>query len=262
MEKKFDLISSMMKRLGISPRVFISQCIKENRLSLDCSVTDGTSVIKFKSSTRDKCSHDNEEESDEKEVSIETIKEHSDVAPFTDKETLEKMFFTPISSEDCDEFELNENTQEKVKCGMFVYAKGPKFIISKNPMHSKLMQNNSLQFKGIMFANKEDVFLVIRFGEERCGYSRAVKKLINGYKILSSSDCETLFVYLDTVYEAFKKLHINLRRVDRIFCLDTSDNFKGVPCIFSLKQGSLISNSDKSLSAGSLQVLTIKKIKK
>ena len=74
MEKKFGLISSMMKRLGISPRLFISQCIEENRLSLDCSVTDGTSVIKFKSSNRDKCRHDNEDD-DKKE----TLEEKLDV---------------------------------------------------------------------------------------------------------------------------------------------------------------------------------------
>jgi len=183
MEKKFDLISSMMKRLGVSPRVFVLQCMKGNQLSLNCSVSDETSTIMLKPSNCDVQSHD-----DEEDIVVEpeeTTGGHSDVIPPEVKPTFEDVFYKEIGLDDFDEFELNENTQDKVKCGMFVYANGTKFVIRKKPMSLKLMQTNSLEFKGIMFANQDDSFLVIRFGDERCGYKRAVRKLIkNGIKMV------------------------------------------------------------------------------
>ena len=257
MEKKFDLISSMMKRLGVSPRVFVLQCMKGNQLSLNCSVSDETSTIMLKPSNCDVQSHDDEDIVVEPE---ETTGGHSDVIPPEVEPTFEDVFYEEIGLDDFDEFELNENTQDKVKCGMLVYANGTKFVIRKKPMSSKLMQTNSLEFKGIMFANQVDSFLVIRFGDERCGYKRAVRKLINGYRMLDNSDCVALYVYLNRICDAFKMLHTNVKKMDRIFCLDTTNSDKETPCIFSLKQGSVVSDSDKSASAGFMQVLTIKKL--
>ena len=143
MEKKFDLISSMMKRLGVSPRVFMLQCMKGNQLSLNCSVSDETSTIMLKPSNCDVQLQDDEDMIvDPKEITG----GDSDVIPPEVEPTFEGVFYGDIGLDDFDEFELNENTQDKVKCGMFVYANGTKFVIRKKPMSSKLMQTKSLEF--------------------------------------------------------------------------------------------------------------------
>lgn len=90
MEKKFDLISSMMKRLGVSPRVFVLQCMKGNQLFLNCSVSDKTSTIMLKPSNCDVQSHDDEDIVVEPE---ETAGGHSDVIPPEVEPTFEDVFY-------------------------------------------------------------------------------------------------------------------------------------------------------------------------
>ena len=99
MEKKFDLVSSMMKRLGITPRMFVLQCIEENRLSFSCSVTDETSIIEFKSYNRDNRSQNNDE-NDAVEETQEIVEEHPDVVHPKVEKTFEDVVYETIDSDD------------------------------------------------------------------------------------------------------------------------------------------------------------------
>jgi len=207
MEKKFELISSMMKRLGISPRTVILHCINSNQLSLNLILKDKEAAISFVTShSRDK------PEIGEKCL----IKGADDVQTFENKiimeseKTFEELFYAPIDGVIPEEFEFSAKTQNITRCGMFVYGNGDSFLLRKTPMKSKQQKRDSWAFKGILFASEENSILAIKFGDEYCNYKRAVKKLNTGYRLPNERDCEILFIYVDKICGAFKMLHTNL----------------------------------------------------
>ena len=253
MEKKFELISSMMKRLGVSPRLFVLQCLKDNMLSFNCIVKDEKSTIE---PTVSVLTENSVAETGNIVETKETEAEQPSVIPSENEKVSDVGFYAPITNDDWDEFELKASTQDKLRCGMFVYSNGSRFIIRKSPLSINFMQKHSLMFKGILFADKDNCFLAVRFGEEQCGYNRALKKMPLGYRIPYASDCKILSTYLNVICDSFKTLHINLSRINRIFCLDYCG--KNIPATFDLHQGTLETDSVLK-SAGFLQVLTIKK---
>jgi len=253
MEKKFELISSMMERLGVSPRLFVLQCLKENTLSLTCIVKDNTSAITPRVSV---LTENPAAETSNIAETRETEAEQPSIIPSENENVSDAGFYAPITNDDWDEFELNAFTQNKLRCGMLVYANGLRFMVRKSPLSAKFMQKKYLTFKGVLFADKNDSFLAVKLGEEHCGYNRAVKKMSLGYRMPYASDCKILSTYLNVICDSFKSLHINLSRINRIFCLKHYG--KNIPAVFNLQQGTLVTDSEQK-TAGFLQVLTIKK---
>ena len=146
-----------------------------------------------------------------------------------------------------------------VRCGMFAYENDSAIIIRKAPMSSNEIQAKRCGFKGVIFATKDNYFLAMRIGEGRGRFKRAVKKLSKDYRLPFLSDCNIIYLYHTVLCEAFKKMHLNLNKYNEYFYVETKISNEESPCVFNFMQGSPVNSNPKSASAGSIQIIEIKK---
>lgn len=276
MEKKIGLISSMMKRLGVTPCEITLHFLQNKHLSFDCLVKDENackSIVKSSVSIEHSIKENPEEEENiETEIEqIETISVNNKNSASEEVETKEddtninlaSVFFPFFykSSDDVylEEFKLNGSTISMVRCGMVAYEIDNAIVIRKVPMPLSEQNRKRARFKGVIFATHDNDFLAMKLGDGQSNFKKAIKKLPSGYTLPRLSDCEVIFINYSILYETFKKMNVNLNRYNEYFYIENKISNEEPPCVFNFIQGNPVHSPKKSAIAGSIQITVIKK---
>ena len=255
----FDLITSMMKRLEVSPSVLTINWLQERVLSFSC-VAQNLLQNKQEQCLIGKCvsqelhpaeetskavislTQNNESASNFPEINVpeSSDSQRKNVKPnlLNGAVSQKNVFYEEDWRELPDEFELSAETVFSTRCGMFAYLQGKKVIISKTLLSRKQVRKQKFVFIGVLFAQQENQLHALKASTPHsgCGYGSALKNMPSNYRFPHYEDCEKIFIYKNILHKAFTKQHINFEAMEKIFH-EEADCPKNTACIFNLAKG-------------------------
>ena len=159
----FDLITSMMKRLEVSPSVLTINWLQERVLSFSC-VAQNLLQNKQEQCLIGKCVSQELHPAEETSKAVISLTQDNESAsnfteinvPESSDSQRKNVFYEEDWRELPDEFELSAETVFSTRCGMFAYLQGKKVIISKTLLSRKQVRKQKFVFIGVLFAQQEN----------------------------------------------------------------------------------------------------------
>lgn len=264
-QSKFNLLDTMMSRLGVTPGMLTKEWLKNNAIPFVWTLQESSQkgvkmditgkIVSAKLVTNNKV---------EIKPSTKTpkLKPSKSTKDKTDgqKETPASegsLFYNPDWEGIDDEFNLNKETVSQLRCGMFAYHHGPQIIITKKKLSSQQEISQNYMRLGVVFDLQENRLLVLNLCVSKSSYAKAQKRLLAECRLLTGDECKKIFVSKELLQRGFEKMNVNLKDAKRVFFKDDSQE-TGRIGVFNFQKGKSTERSQETARADAYQVQTIK----
>ena len=261
-QSKFNLLDSMMSRLGVTPGVLTTEWLKSKAIPfvfvpqesvVKMGITGKIVSSKLHKSSKEETAPATETSTQEPAKSTKGKTKGVGKKPASE----DSLFYNEKWDEIDDEFKLNKETVSQLRCGMFAYLHGSKVVITKKKLSSQKERNQNYIRLGVVFDLSENLLLILSLCALKSNYSKVTERLLADCRLPTGDECVKLFVYKELLHKGFSRLNINFKDAKKIFYEDI-DHEVGKIGVFDFQEGKSTERSQETAQADAYQVQTIK----